>query len=97
MLGHFKEGVVDFELEITNPYSILFPNVGVTAMKYGDNEGYRYVKFLDESDGEYKETVYIGDVALRETKTVTGRIFRNTDMPDLEYNPYKFNIRILSD
>jgi len=97
MLGHFKEGVVDFELEITNPYSILFPNVGVSAMKYGNNEGYRYVKFLDESDGEYKETVYIGDVALGETKIVKGRIFRNTDMPDLEYNPYKFNIRILSD
>ena len=63
-------------------------------MKYGIT---RYHAFLDESDGEYKETVYIGDVALRETKIVKGRIFRNTDMPDLEYNPYKFNIRLLSD
>jgi hypothetical protein len=97
MLGYFKTGIVDFELTVTNPYPVLFTNVGISAMQYGTNQGYKYVKFLDEVDGEYKDLVVLGDMNENDSKVVTARIFRSGEMLDLEYNPYKFNIRLTTD
>jgi len=92
-LGYVTNDKLDFELEVVNPWLHDFFNLQMSALKYNDGSGYKYVEFsLDEVD--YEKTVALGDLLVGERKTVYVRIQKAIEEMAYEIGPLKFQIEL---
>lgn len=92
-LGYYKHSIIDFDVEVKNPFDVEFPNVVITAMQYGTDISYSFVKF--SLDGiTYETALSLGNIPPNSNVLLKGQIIRNLDYEPSDITPAKFNIKV---
>jgi hypothetical protein len=97
VLGHFTNSEINFQVTIENTQDFTFENISLTAAQYDANIGYQFVQFLDLTDNTYKSIVNLGNILPNSVQQISAKITRSSEMIGTDVNPYKFNLKILTD
>ncbi len=92
-LGYFKNSVIDFNVEVRNPFDVMFGDVRISAVQYGTDDAYSFVKF--SLDGvNYESELSLGNIIGNTSVQLKGRIERDLNYEASDIFPSKFNIKV---
>lgn len=90
-LGYFTSNIIDFDIEIINPYSNPITNLLLSAVKLEDNVGYQFVTFSSDNIN-FSEVLEVPAVSANSSIHLYGRISRDMTVVPSSIDPFKFNL-----